>query len=770
MSNKSLFGSASHFANVGSWKAGRRISNPLTWADDLALIGTSPRPIDLIPQVQVIAETLFSELFAMGLQPNFQKGKTEAVISLRGPKKVAVQQLLHGPQQSSISLPALPPGADQLRVVPHYTHLGGLISHGGRLKGEIRRRIGIARQSFQDLSPKVFSNAKVALPTRVAIFKATVWLSLTYNIGTWSRLTDSELHIWHCGVLRLYRLLLRRLFPAQVVRHFSEDEVVSLVGLPLPLVALRVCRLRHFAQVLSRGTPFFWALVAEEDNWLQAVRGDFEWLYSQISGLTFLPPPSEDPLAWHQFILNSLPKWKGLLKRVSSHCILVDSIYADVRTFHRKLLDILFQGGLRHLSTDIPPELPGSLDEDRHVCWICSKSFASFKAWGSHSFKVHGRTNACRHLQEGSICEACGKQYPSHERLIRHLRTHAPCRQTLATLRRFVDAQPYYGSNTVRERLPADSMKTWLPTDLPTAPPGVGWPMTSSMRTCLQLISTPSWGNVPDEQVAQLHGTLRLHPVHHSEMSHLMDALDLFYANSPVALSNLATLRDLIDTSFQPSGPSQPPAPPRPPTTWLDEISELYFANVPGVPRMRTKLLYIVHLFSGTKREGDLHSFVAQLPAPDCGIFCPISVDVVLDEAKCNLLSPKQQKIWLSFALQGALYMVVAGPPCETWSVSRMRFLETATGPRPLRSSAKSSISTISCSLVSSSHMEQPRAQSLYCNWVTHLGDHNSVAKPFASLRDTSLFLQLQRRAGHDPAITQSWWHVLLLSRTSNFW
>ena len=70
---------------------------------------------------------------------------------------------------------------------------------------------------------------------------------------------------------------------------------------------------------------------------------------------------------------------------------------------------------------------------------------------------------------------------------------------------------------------------------------------------------------------------------------------------------------------------------------------------------------------------------------------------------------------------------------------------------------AKSSISTISCSLVSSSHMAQPRAQSRYCNWATHLGDHNSVAKPSASLREKSLLL-LQRRDGHDPAITQSWW------------
>lgn len=40
----------------------------VTWADDLACIRTSPCPMDLLPQIQVIAETLFSELFAMGLR------------------------------------------------------------------------------------------------------------------------------------------------------------------------------------------------------------------------------------------------------------------------------------------------------------------------------------------------------------------------------------------------------------------------------------------------------------------------------------------------------------------------------------------------------------------------------------------------------------------------------------------------------------------------------------------------------------------------------
>lgn len=51
----------------------------------------------------------------------------------------------------------------------------------------------------------------------------------------------------------------------------------------------------------------------------------------------------------------------------------------------------------------------------------------------------------------------------------------------------------------------------------------------------------------------------------------------------------------------------------KPPTSWLDDLQNLYYVNSHGPPRTRTKFLYVVHLFSGTKRDGDLHSFVAQL-------------------------------------------------------------------------------------------------------------------------------------------------------------
>ena len=663
-----------------------RVSNScVAWADDLACIGTSRDPISLIPKIQVVTETIFSELLAMGLSPNLNPGKTEVVLSIRGSRKVAVQQLLHGPHASTITLADLPDHLRCLRVVPHYTHLGGMISHCGKLRGELRRRIGIARQSFADLSPKVFSNPHVKLSTRIAIFRSTVWLSLLYNAGTWPTLTSSEESIWYNGVLRLYRALLRRLYPAKTILHFTADQVLALVGLPHPLHAIRVCRLRHFGQVLHRANPFFWALVAEEQSWLQAVIGDFEWLYSNIRGLTSLPPPEEQPIEWHQMILQQPTRWKGLLKRVETHATLRTQLYAAVNTFHRQLLEDAFSHGLRHHQRELPSRTDTT---ESHVCWICRKAFVTFKAWGSHSFKAHGRTNACRHFQDGSTCIACGKAYPSNERLVRHFRTNPKCRDTAATLRQPVDAQPYYGSTFVRQRTPTDSMKTWLPSDTPTLRPGTGWPLTTPMRTCLNLLSRVDWTDVDFNRYDDLLDQLRLQPVHLTEILHLLDATEAFYSTQDVALQQLQHLRGIVVAAYTlPDGQSSTPMvlPPKPPLDWMEDVGGLYFAAGHPIPRVPTRMLYVVHLFSGTKRFGDLHSQIAQQPAPDGGVLCPISVDVVLDEERCDLLSLKQQRFWLRKAREGALYMIVAGPPCETWSVARMRYIETSTGPRPLR-------------------------------------------------------------------------------------
>ena len=67
----------------------------------------------------------------------------------------------------------------------------------------------------------------------------------------------------------------------------------------------------------------------------------------------------------------------------------------------------------------------------------------------------------------------------------------------------------------------------------------------------------------------------------------------------------------------------------------------------------------------------------------------PISIDIVLSDQHCDLLNPKQQAQWLPWARQGAIHMAIGGPPCETWSVSRLRWHEEQEGSRSLRNGSR---------------------------------------------------------------------------------
>ena len=103
------------------------------------------------------------------------------------------------------------------------------------------------------------------------------------------------------------------------------------------------------------------------------------------------------------------------------------------------------------------------------------------------------------------------------------------------------------------------------------------------------------------------------------------------------------------------------------------------------ISRVPTRYLYVVHLFSGVKRQGGIHECINALIPPSGCSYMPISLDVVLDPVRGNLMDRANQDFWLLQAKCGRLHAVVSGPPCETWSVSRWRYYVEATGPRPLR-------------------------------------------------------------------------------------
>ena len=104
------------------------------------------------------------------------------------------------------------------------------------------------------------------------------------------------------------------------------------------------------------------------------------------------------------------------------------------------------------------------------------------------------------------------------------------------------------------------------------------------------------------------------------------------------------------------------------------------------------KCIYVLHLFSGRRREYDCHHWAQQLgerlfPSFKIRLF---SVDTAINEEMGNLAKSANFELVLKLAQKGLFALCISGPPCETWSAARHLEIEGAKyAPRPLRSNVR---------------------------------------------------------------------------------
>ena len=97
---------------------------------------------------------------------------------------------------------------------------------------------------------------------------------------------------------------------------------------------------------------------------------------------------------------------------------------------------------------------------------------------------------------------------------------------------------------------------------------------------------------------------------------------------------------------------------------------------------LQHRLFVVMHVFTGSRRPGDLHEQVHNLAEEYRLLIFAVSIDVALgdDHDICR------DKLWNSIhdlIQAGFVVGCVCGPPCNTWSIARHR---VGTGPPPLRS------------------------------------------------------------------------------------
>jgi hypothetical protein len=412
-------------------EAVKAVFSEVSYLDDAAFAVQCPKAADVIAAVPQLVSCVVGTCREFGFELNFKEAKSEAIVSLTGPLSRSLRRQLFVHQKGLLECKC----ADrvvQLRVVPCYVHLGGVVHADGSLGPEFANRAAQANGAYMALSRKVFGRADVQVGTKLKAVRAFVESRLLYNAATWQRART------YAPLEAVRRRVFARVLGVKLEDHVADRILWAAAGtLPVEAV-IRGRRLLYLAKVLTVAPPELWYLVASgsqaSSSWAGLIRDDLCWLREQHISFLALPSPVLGLSPWMQFVVDDVGRWSRRVMQVQAEQV------ALLRTevFAASLDPIgdakLASALLRRLG---PVGGGTDADDDRTVaelaalyafgCELCDCRFQSARLLGVHKKFHHGLVSEARLFASGTLCRICQVEFHALPRLVRHLQRHHSC-------------------------------------------------------------------------------------------------------------------------------------------------------------------------------------------------------------------------------------------------------------------------------------------------------------------------------------------------------
>uniref|UniRef100_A0AAQ6A1U7 ribonuclease H n=1 Tax=Amphiprion ocellaris TaxID=80972 RepID=A0AAQ6A1U7_AMPOC len=156
---------------------GGRNSTNMRYADDTAIIATSEE------KLQALLDKVVEESRKMGLSINIKK--TESMVISKSKIHPRCNLNVEG---------------NNIKQVEKFNYLGSLITDDGRCDAEIRRRIGIAKETFHKMQ-SILKDRKMPMTTKIRILHCYIYPVLCYGCECWTiskpmidRVQAAEIH------------------------------------------------------------------------------------------------------------------------------------------------------------------------------------------------------------------------------------------------------------------------------------------------------------------------------------------------------------------------------------------------------------------------------------------------------------------------------------------------------------------------------------------------------------------------------------------------
>lgn len=669
-----------------------------TWMDDTCICISDSSAVVLQQKIHQVTNQMLMLCESHGLSPNLSAGKTEVLLALQGAQSRQLKVKYFGPHSDKCLKIVGEQGVHKVQAVHHYTHLGCIIHHKSDTRKEARRRVGIAQQAFSQHRKYLLQNPSLSLRRRYELFRTLVMSRFCYGTESWTFTEERSKAYIHNALMRLYRRLLRRAHDD----HLTDNDILVMLQAPSPTEVLRIARLRYIGTLYKCAQVVPWGLLNADEPWILLVADDLKWLWTQLQNSSTLPDPSISLAAWENIWHHHPSYWRRLVRRGAEHAIQQRKRHHQVEAFHQAFVPLLRQAQpLTFQDSAFTQPLRVEGEEEFHACMTCLSTFKSKGGLGAHLFKRHGVVSRLRLLFETTCCPHCMTEYHTFSKLHAHLRYSAGCRTSLWGRRqRF---SPAAGTGSDADRLLClahDGILPPLVAEGPKQPdaPAVELPefdLHLAEDIYLAILEKDEGANIETLVRQVIQAKVTTWAICSATLCYLLEnltesdvsALDIGDFDLKGVLRGLLCVQAWSFTSATPTCGAAITA-----RVSLEEIEELCRSGAATagdrapfweIPRPMGRERFLIHAFSGRRRDGDFQHFIdaAQSDHPDMTIFT-ISVDLMVDPIWGNVADEKVRSFWLQAIRQRQVIGALAGPPCETWSQARGRSLSEACGPQ----------------------------------------------------------------------------------------
>ena len=662
--------------------------------DDTAVCLRGHTVDELLTRATQTAGKLLELCIEHGMSPNLKRGKSEILLSLRGPNSRRRKIELFGPH-APLSLPVLTEHkAYDMPITHKYLHLGGLLHHGPDQRTEVKRRLALAHAAFNQHRKVLYHNLQIPLAKRCELFQVLILTKLLYGAESWLITDDRTVRTFHAAIIKLYRRLLK--VPCD--QHWCTDKILAEIGLPSPDTLLRRQRLRYLGTLTRCGTSLDWGLFSADTDWCAYLEGDIIWMWKQLQRSSDLPDPKQDYQQWHRIIQNHPKYWKRLIRRATTHEIMQHQRIWKVREFYLTAIDRLadiFDTQDTEDACEQPPLVQACFG-----CLHCKVKCANKAGEAAHMFRIHGHVAPVRRYFSEPTCPACLRVFHTMQKTKAHIHYSERCRTILQSRTPIDDVAPGAGSHLDRHLTDQhDRLLPPLQAEGPiNLPPRLRENPNIDHEFFIYLtdLVEPSMCLENFEQIVRTFATDHAisWTLWTNTLSFFADACaddDGIFEN--IALDDMkiviARLRDASSFPFLEIDRQETEAP--------DDLQALELRcrrfvrseREVNPPTCFGRHRVLLHAYSGRRRPGDLQFFLEHFQkaqASENYILHIVSMDIVIDTQYGDARNEKTRNYWLQAIRDRKIVAFVAGPPCETWTAARENQLEHGKGPRPVRS------------------------------------------------------------------------------------